>query len=195
MSRLLPSGRAARCLLMAAGMMNHDTIRSFTPLTIALGAVLAAGCGGTEDDTSIVEISSTETAALDVDQTILIDLEGPSRYVFDNEDGLLDFSRIELLFSGVPQGVAMDAWLDTVELPKDPRDGGRFELDASIAQEAPELHGDVGQTVQGLRMFFCTRMRICANINGRRTCVSGTQCYTCRPEGDCAPLVPTLSVR
>lgn len=91
----------------------------------------------------------------------------------------------------------MSTWLDTVgdELPNDPRDGGRLELDASTGETGAAVEEGVGQIQQGLRLAFCTRMRICYPLQGRRTCVSGTQCYTCRLDGDCTPLVPMISVR
>ena len=175
--------------------MNYNMNQFCAPLTLALGALIATGCGGPSTDR--VEITSADIAALTPGQTIAIDLEQPTQYVFDNEDGLMDFGRIELLFGGQTDAVSMSSWLDSVGdgLPNDPRDGGRFELDATTDPSGADIHDGVGQRHQGLRLAFCTRMRICGSFNGSRTCVSVTQCYTCRSGGDCTPLVPIVSVR
>lgn len=170
-------------------MILHST-------SLSLALVIATGCGGAAEDVqSSVVITSADTAALLDGQTVHIDLGGPTLYTFDNDDGRLDFDRIELFFPGASSAVVMTTWLDSVGdvLKNDPRNGGKLELDPSMDEQGHEVEQGVGQIKQGLRMSYCTRMRVCYVLNGRRNCVSGSQCYTCRLDGDCTALVPTFS--
>ena len=77
-------------------------------------------------------------------------------------------------------GVECPSWLAEAELEWFP--------------EAKEDKYNQSESSEALRLFFCIRMRICGNPAGERVCVNVSQCYTCRGDGDCTPLLPNITV-